>query len=102
VIGPYYLKQCVADYLRKDSKIINSRDLCHFFKYLVSQPLTSFTNTEGCNEPVYGTSRADRKAALATKGNAAKMTRKAVSCEKNGNIADAWWRNIFDWHFATF
>lgn len=104
IVWRYYLELCAADYLKHDAKIAYSRNLCGFFDYLESRELAPFEDTAGCNEPVYGTSIADRDAAMTAILDTHKMARKAWTSEQNGNIADAfyWWRKIFDWQFVPF
>jgi len=104
IVWRYYLELCAADYLKKDSAIVYSRDLHNFFRYLADRKLAPFENTQGCAEPVYGTSRAHRDTAIAFIQSTLAMAEKALECEQRGNTADAfyWWRKIFDWRFAAF
>lgn len=104
IVWRYYLELCAADYLKNDAAIVYSRDLHNFFRYLADRKLAPFENTEGCTEPVYGTSRADRDTAIAFIQSTLAMAGKALECEQRGNTADAfyWWRKIFDWRFAAF
>jgi hypothetical protein len=104
VVWRYYLELCAADYLKNDSEVAYSHDLCRFFDYLADRELAPFESTEGCDEPVYGTSIADRESALARIRATAAMAKKARECEQKGNVPDAfyWWRKIFDWRFAAF
>lgn len=103
-IWSYYLELCVADFLRKDANIIYSSDLRNFFAYLHKRGLEPFGNTPGCKELVYGTSIEGKNTALSAIGDAVTYSGKALACEEQGNIAEAyyWWRKMFDWRFAQF
>lgn len=104
IVWRYYLEHCAADYLKRHDMSAYSSNLCGFFDYLERRELAPFEKTAGCNEPVYGTSIADKEAAKAVIRETHKMARMALDCEKKGDIADAfyWWRKIFDWRFAAF
>ena len=103
-IWSYYLELCVADFLKKDASIVYSTDLNNFFKYMLSRRLDPFEATEGCTEPVYGTSIADKPAAMDAIGQAVEFSEQARMWETRGNIHDAyyWWRKMFDWRFAAY
>lgn len=103
-IWSHYLELCAADFLRHDHKILFSRDLTRFFNYLRERNLAPFEDSAGCIEAVYGTSKADRDAAISTIKQACEYAEKAIACEAQNNVADAfyWWRKIFDWNFAAY
>jgi len=104
IVWRYYLELCAADYLKNDSDIVYSRDLCRFFTYLANRELAPFEDTAGCDQPVYATSIADRDSAMAFIRRTEEMAKFALNCEQRGNVADAfyWWRKIFDWRFTSF
>ena len=104
VVWRYYLELCAADYLKNDSGVVYSRDLCRFFTYLANRELAPFEDTEGCDQPVYGTCFADRENVMEFIRNTEVMAKRALNCEQRGNVADAfyWWRKIFDWRFASY
>ena len=103
-IWSYYLELCVADFLKKDTGIVYSSDLSNFFKYMMGRRLDPFEATEGCTEPVYGTSIADKPAALEALRQAVKFSEQARTWETRGNIHEAYyyWRKMFDWRFAAY
>lgn len=103
-VWSYFLELCVADFLKKDTNIVYSSDLTNFFKYMLSRRLDPFEATEGCTEPVYGTSIADKPAALDAIRQAVEFSEEACKWESRGNIHDAyyWWRKMFDWRFAAY
>jgi len=100
----YYLELCVTDFLKKDTNIVYATDLNNFFKYMLSRRLDPFEATEGCTEPVYGTSIADKQAALDALILASSFSEQACAWETRGNIHEAYyyWRKMFDWRFAAY
>ena len=104
LIWSYYLELCTAEFLKKDSGIVYSHDLCNFFNYMVERALAPFETTPGCAEPVYGTSIAGKEAAMNALQCAAEAAHHARTCEQRGNVVDAfyWWRKVFDWRFAAY
>ncbi len=103
-VWSFYLELCAADFLKKDANIVYSTDINNFFKYLLARRLDPFEATEGCTEPVYGSSIADKPAALDAIKQAVEFSGEACTWETRGNIPDAyyWWRKMFDWRFAAF
>ena len=71
---------------------------------MVSRRLAPFEETQGCTEPVYGTSIADKEAAFKTILQAADFSEQARLCEARDQIHDAfyWWRKMFDWRFEAY
>jgi hypothetical protein len=71
---------------------------------MLSRRLDPFEATEGCTEPVYGTSIADKKTALEALIQASSFSEQACAWETRGNIHEAYyyWRKMFDWRFAAY
>jgi len=103
-IWSFYLELCVADFLKKDAGIVYSQDLSNFFRYMLRRNLAPFEATEGCTEPVYGTSIAGKEKAIASLRQAADLSERALTCETRGQIPDAFylWRKAFNWQFVAY
>ncbi|MGI9413715.1 MAG: SMODS domain-containing nucleotidyltransferase [Hyphomicrobiales bacterium] len=103
-LWPFYIELCMAEYLQQESSVVYSVDLKNFFRYVALKRLAPFEGSEGCDEPVYGTSRADKDEAIAKLVSAAEMTDTARECEIKGDIENAyfWWRKVFKYKFSTY
>jgi len=100
----FYLELCVSDFLKNDGSILYSFDMKNFFDYMVARNLAPFENAKGCAEPLYGTSIADKGAALAKLKTAVAQAGNARDCEARGEVADAyyWWRKLFNLNFPAY
>ena len=100
----FYLELCMAEFLKQESSVVYSVDLKNFFRYIALLRLAPFEGSEGCNEPVYGTTVAAKEAAYAKLVAAAEMSDKARDFELKGDIENAyfWWRKVFNYKFPTY
>ena len=100
----FYVELCAAEFLKERNPIVYSSDVASFLTELARNCLEPVEQPASCNEPVYGTSRADRKNALNAVRVAADLARQAHACEVKGNIADAYyfWRKLYSWRFPSY
>lgn len=100
----YYLELCMAEFLNQESAVVYGVDLKNFFRYMALLRLAPFEASVGCDEPVYGTSVADRDAAYDKLVEAAEMSDRARDFELKGDIENAyfWWRKVFNYQFPTY
>jgi len=100
----FYAELSAVEFLQKDGAVVFSMDLKNFFHHMIDKGLEPFPGSKGCTEPVYGTTVADRNAALDKLKSAAELADQARESEVKGNIADAYyyWRKVFNFRFPSF
>lgn len=100
----FYLEVCAAEFMRAETSGRYAVDLDNFFTYMLKRRVAPFKTSEGSNEPVYGTSLADKFAAMDHVRSASEKAKMACFSERQGNAADAffWWRKLFNYQFPAF
>ena len=100
----YYIELCVSEFLKSESSVVYSMDVKNFFQFMVEKDLAPIEGAAGSEEPVYGTSIANRDIARTKLALVAEQAAQAHKIEIKGDVPSAFylWRKMFNWQYPAY